>query len=117
LIDFFLKDFFLIDFFLLLVFLDFFFLFPSAIRCLFKGGSFDIISFDIISLILESLIGKTKEDAQKLCDENRFKMRVIRDDFIDKIGNLALKFDYSTDAYRILSRDETIIKLIKAFAK
>lgn len=30
--------------------------------------------------LLESLIGKTKEEAQKLCDDNGVKHRIIRED-------------------------------------
>ena len=43
--------------------------------------------------LLESLIGKTKEDAQKLCDENRFKMRVIREDSNNYKITLDCRFD------------------------
>jgi len=43
--------------------------------------------------LLESLIGKTKEDAETLCNENKFKMRVIREDSINYIITMDLRFD------------------------
>ena len=43
--------------------------------------------------LLESLIGKTKEDAETLCNENKFKMRVIREDSNNYIITMDLRFD------------------------
>jgi hypothetical protein len=33
-----------------------------------------------VTKLLESLVGKTKEDAQKLCDEIGVKHRILRED-------------------------------------
>ena len=43
--------------------------------------------------LLKSLIGKTKEDAQKLCDENKFKMRIFREDSTSYAITMNYRFD------------------------